>query len=320
MLSGECVAGPPDARESHVPPLTAAIVGSGNIATDLLFKLLRSDLITPRYMVGVDPDSDGLKRAGALGLDVSAGGVDWLLAQSELPDLVFEATSAYAHVVNAPRYAEYGLRAIDLTPAAIGPYVVPIVNLREHLDQVNVNMVTCGGQATIPMVAAVSRVVPVVYAEIVASVASLAAGPGTRANVDEFTRTTASAVAKLGGADVGKAIIVLNPADPPVIMRDTIFAALPYDCDHAAIAASIRAMEAEVQTYVPGYRLTADPQFDSGRVAIFVEVEGAGDYFPPYAGNLDIMTAAATKVGEEIARLALQSSQSAPSQLSAPIG
>lgn len=289
-----------------MPSLTAAIVGSGNIATDLLFKLLRSQVITPRYMVGVDPDSDGLRRAAGLGLEVSANGVDWLLSQAELPDLVFEATSAYAHLANAPRYAEHGLKVVDLTPAAVGPYVVPTVNLGEHIGVQNVNMVTCGGQATIPMVAAVSRVVvDVRYAEIVASVASLAAGPGTRANVDEFTRTTAGAVAKVGGAEVGKAIIVLNPAKPPVIMRDTIFVAIPEGSDENAIADSVRHMEASVQAYVPGYRLTADPQFDAGRVAIFVEVEGAGDYFPPYAGNLDIMTAAATKVGEEIARAAM---------------
>jgi acetaldehyde dehydrogenase len=176
------------------------------------------------------------------------------------------------------------------------------VNLEEHIGLPNVNMVTCGGQATIPMVRAVSRVTEVEYAEIVASVASLAAGPGTRANIDEFTRTTAGAVAKVGGAKRGKAIIVLNPANPPVIMRDTIFAAIPDDADRDAIVESVRAMEADVQAYVPGYRLTADPQFDDGRVAIFVEVEGAGDYFPAYAGNLDIMTAAATKVGEMIAR------------------
>jgi acetaldehyde dehydrogenase len=284
-----------------VPALTAAVVGSGNIGTDLLFKLLRSQVIEPRWMVGVDPASDGLRRAADLGLTSSAEGVAWLLAQDELPDIVFEATSAYAHKEHAPMYAAKGVRVIDLTPAAIGPYVVPTVNLTEHIALPNINMVTCGGQATIPMVAAVSRVVPVSYAEIVASVASLAAGPGTRANIDEFTRTTASAVAKLGGADRGKAIIILNPADPPVIMRDTIFTAVPDEVDEAAIIASVRAMEAEVQTYVPGYRLTADPQFDPGRVAIFVEVEGAGDYFPPYAGNLDIMTAAAARVGEQIA-------------------
>jgi acetaldehyde dehydrogenase len=278
-----------------------AIVGSGNIGTDLMFKLMRSEVLDLRWMVGVDPASDGLKRAAELGIEASADGVPWLLDQDVLPDLVFEATSAYAHRVHAPMYAERGVRVVDLTPAAIGPYVVPTVNLEAHLGLQNVNMVTCGGQATIPMVRAVSRVASVEYAEIVASVASLAAGPGTRANIDEFTRTTAGAVAEVGGARRGKAIIVLNPADPPVIMRDTIFAAIEPDADRDAIVASVRAMEADVQAYVPGYRLTADPQFDTGRVAIFVEVEGAGDYFPTYAGNLDIMTAAAAKVGEMIA-------------------
>jgi acetaldehyde dehydrogenase len=285
-----------------VTKVSAAIVGSGNIATDLLFKLLRSDVVEPRWMVGIDPSSDGLKRAADLGLETSADGVPWLLAQDPKPDIVFEATSAYAHKAHAPLYAEAGVVVVDLTPAAVGPYVVPPVNLTEHVHLQNVNMVTCGGQATIPMVYAVSRVVPARYAEIVASVASTAAGPGTRANIDEFTRTTAGAVARLGGADEGKAIIILNPAEPPVVMRDTVWVALPEDADHDAVTASIRAMEAEVQTYVPGYRLTADPQYDDGRVAIFLEVEGAGDYFPPYAGNLDIMTAAAAKVGEEIAR------------------
>lgn len=283
-------------------PVSAAIVGSGNIATDLLFKLLRSEVIEPRWMVGIDPDSDGLRRAAALGIETSAEGVPWLLSRDPRPDLVFEATSAYAHKAHAPLYEAAGVMAIDLTPAAIGPYVVPPVNLLEHVDLMNVNMVTCGGQATIPMVHAVSRVVDVPYAEIVASVASTAAGPGTRANIDEFTRTTAGAVSRLGGATDGKAIIVLNPAEPPVVMRDTVFVSIPADADLDAITASVRAMEKEVQTYVPGYRLTADPQYDAGRVAIFIEVEGAGDYFPPYAGNLDIMTAAATKVGEEIAK------------------
>jgi acetaldehyde dehydrogenase len=282
--------------------LNAAIVGSGNIATDLLFKLLRSQYIAPRWMVGIDPDSDGLRRARQLGIETSAEGVGWLLRQNPLPDLVFEATSARAHAANAPLYAEAGITAIDLTPAAVGPYVVPPVNLTEHIGQPNLNMVTCGGQATIPMVYAVSRVTRVPYAEIVASVASAAAGPGTRANIDEFTRTTAGAVAKLGGAERGKAIIILNPAKPAVIMRDTIFVAVPDDVDQQAVADSVQAMELEVQQYVPGYRLTAKPQFDDGRVAIFVQVEGAGDYFPPYAGNLDIMTAAAARVGEEIAK------------------
>jgi acetaldehyde dehydrogenase len=287
--------------------LNAAIVGSGNIATDLLIKLQRSESIQARWMVGIDPESDGLRRAAGLGVETSAGGVGWLLRQDPLPDLVFEATSAKAHAANAPLYAERQITAVDLTPAAIGPYVVPPVNLTEHIGKPNLNMVTCGGQATIPMVYAVSRVTEVPYAEIVASVASAAAGPGTRANIDEFTRTTAGAVAQLGGASRGKAIIILNPAKPAVIMRDSIFVAVARDVDEQAVADSVRAMEAEVQQYVPGFRLTADPQFDDGRVAIFVQVEGAGDYLPSYAGNLDIMTAAAAKVGEEIARSRLAS-------------
>ncbi len=281
--------------------LNAAIVGSGNIATDLLFKLRRSERIEPRWMVGIDPESDGLRRAAQLGVQTSAEGVGWLLRQDPLPDLVFEATSAKAHMANAPLYAAHNIIAVDLTPAAVGPYVVPPVNLTEHIGKPNLNMVTCGGQATIPMVYAVSRVTEVPYAEIVASVSSAAAGPGTRANIDEFTRTTAGAVATLGGAGRGKAIIILNPAKPSVIMRDSIFVAVPPDVDQQAVVDSVRAMEAEVQGYVPGFRLTADPQFDDGRVAIFLQVEGAGDYLPSYAGNLDIMTAAAAKVGEEIA-------------------
>lgn len=287
-----------------------AIVGSGNISTDLLYKLLRSEWLEPRWMVGIDPESDGLARAAKLGLETTHEGVDWLLAQPDKPDLVFEATSAYVHRDAAPKYAEAGIRAIDLTPAAVGPAVIPPANLREHLDALNVNMITCGGQATIPIVYAVSRIVEVPYAEIVASVASVSAGPGTRANIDEFTKTTARGVQTIGGAAPGKAIIILNPADPPMIMRDTIFCAIPTDADREAIAASIHDVVKEVQTYVPGYRLLNEPQFDepsinSGGQALvttFVEVEGAGDYLPPYAGNLDIMTAAATKVGEEIAK------------------
>lgn len=287
-----------------------AIVGSGNISTDLLYKLLRSEWLEPRWMVGIDPESDGLARAAKLGLETTHEGVDWLLAQPDKPDLVFEATSAYVHRDAAPKYAEAGIRAIDLTPAAVGPAVIPPANLREHLDAPNVNMITCGGQATIPIVYAVSRIVEVPYAEIVASVASVSAGPGTRANIDEFTKTTARGVQTIGEAARGKAIIILNPADPPMIMRDTIFCAIPTDADREAIAASIHDVVKEVQTYVPGYRLLNEPQFDepsinSGGQALvttFVEVEGAGDYLPPYAGNLDIMTAAATKVGEEIAK------------------
>jgi acetaldehyde dehydrogenase len=298
--------------------LQVAIVGSGNISTDLLYKLLRSEYLEPRWMVGIDPESEGLARARKLGLETTHEGVDWLLAQSEKPDMVFEATSAYVHRDAAPRYEEAGIRAIDLTPAAVGPAVIPPANLREHLNAPNVNMITCGGQATIPIVYAVNRAVTaaggtVPYAEIVASVSSSSAGPGTRANIDEFTKTTSAGVSTIGGATRGKAIIILNPADPPMIMRDTIFCAIPEDADRDAIAQSIRDVVAEVQTYVPGYRLLNDPQFDdpsinSGGQAVvttFVEVEGAGDYLPPYAGNLDIMTAAAAKVGEEIAKEAL---------------
>ncbi|BBX99485.1 acetaldehyde dehydrogenase (acetylating) [Mycobacterium lacus] len=289
---------------------SVAIVGSGNISTDLLYKLRRSEWLQPRWMVGIDPESEGLARAAKLGLETTYKGVDWLLEQPEKPDLVFEATSAYVHKDAAPKYAAAGIRAIDLTPAAVGPAVIPPANLREHLHAPNVNMITCGGQATIPIVYAVSRVVTVPYAEIVASVASVSAGPGTRANIDEFTKTTARGVETIGGAARGKAIIILNPAEPPMIMRDTIFCAIPEDADRAAIAASIHQVVAEVQTYVPGYRLLNEPQFDEpslnsgGRAVVttFVEVEGAGDYLPPYAGNLDIMTAAATKVGEEIAK------------------
>jgi acetaldehyde dehydrogenase len=293
---------------------TAAIVGSGNIGTDLLYKLQRSEWIEPRWMIGVDPSSEGLARARKAGLEATHEGVDGLLERAasggERPDLVFEATSAYVHRANAPRYAELGIRAIDLTPAAVGPAVVPPANLRAHLDQPNVNLITCGGQATIPMVYAVSRIVPVAYAEIVASVASVSAGPGTRANIDEFTRTTSRGIEVIGGARRGKAIIILNPADPPVIMRDTVFCAIPEDADRDAIAVSVKEVAAEVADYVPGYRLRAEPQFDDpsevsggmARVGIFLEVEGAGDYLPPYAGNLDIMTAAATRVGEEVAR------------------
>jgi acetaldehyde dehydrogenase len=291
-----------------------AIVGSGNISTDLLYKLLRSEWLEPRWMVGIDPESEGLARARKLGLETTHDGVDWLLAQADKPDLVFEATSAYVHRDAAPKYEAAGIRAIDLTPAAVGPAVIPPANLHAHLDAPNLNMITCGGQATIPIVYAVSRAVAdqggVPYAEIVASVASLSAGPGTRANIDEFTKTTSKGVETIGGARRGKAIIILNPADPPMIMRDTIFCSIPVDADHDAIAQSIHDVVAEVQTYVPGYRLLNDPQFDepsinSGGQALvttFIEVEGAGDYLPPYAGNLDIMTAAATKVGEEIAR------------------
>ena len=293
--------------------LTAAIVGPGNIGTDLMYKLLRSDVIEPRWMIGVAPESPGLARAAKEGLESSHEGVDWLLKQDELPDLLFEATSAYVHKAYAPRYEEAGILAVDLTPAAVGPACIPAVNGDAHADAANVNMITCGGQATIPMVAAVSRAAHVSYAEIVASVASLSAGPGTRQNIDEFTQTTAKGVEHIGGAEKGKAIIILNPAEPPMIMRDTIFCAVSPDADQDAISESVHKMVEGVRHYVPGYRLLQEPQFDGPsdathgqlKVSIFIEVEGAGDFLPPYSGNLDIMTAAATRAGEGMARYKL---------------
>lgn len=291
--------------------LPVAIVGSGNIGTDLVKKLLRSPILEPAVLVGIDPDSDGLAKARRWGVETTAEGVPWLLANAERLGIrmVFEATSATIHGANAPLYEAAGLLAIDLTPAAVGPAVVPPVNLGAFLDRPNLNLITCGGQATIPMVSAVSRVTAVPYAEIISTIASRSAGPGTRANIDEFTQTTARGLETIGGAERGKAIIVLNPAEPPILMRNTVYCAIGADADRAAISASIEAMVAEVATYVPGYRLKAPPVFDDGpfetpsgsvaaRVSIFLEVTGNGDYLPPFAGNLDIMTAAAVRVGE----------------------
>ena len=301
-----------------------AVIGSGNIGTDLMFKILRTaDHLEVAAMVGIDSRSDGLARAKRLGIPVTHDGVAGLIALPgfEDIDIVLDATSAGAHVANAKALAPYGKTLIDLTPAAIGPFVVPSVNLDNCLaaGADNLNMVTCGGQATIPIVAAVSAVTPVHYAEIVASIASKSAGPGTRANIDEFTETTAHAIESVGGAAKGKAIIILNPAEPPLIMRDTVFCLIG-DADHDTVAASIASMTERVASYVPGYRLKQQVQFSAigadepfhtlvpdnadcltTRVSVFLEVEGAAHYLPAYAGNLDIMTSAAVQVAESIA-------------------
>jgi acetaldehyde dehydrogenase len=300
-----------------------AIIGSGNIGTDLMIKVMRtSQHLEMAAMVGIDPHSDGLARADRLGIATTAAGVDGLIALDGFDqiDIVFDATSAKAHQHNAGRLQPLGKRMIDLTPAAIGPYVVPAVNLTDHLDAPNVNMVTCGGQATIPVVAAVSRVVPVAYAEIVASIGSKSAGPGTRANIDEFTETTSAAIVEVGGARRGKAIIILNPAEPPLIMRDTVFCLVdaPDPAVHDEIRTSVEKMVADVAAYVPGYRLKQQVQLSAipadqpvetltdgtrptHQVSVFLEVEGAAHYLPAYAGNLDIMTSAGLQVAERIA-------------------
>jgi acetaldehyde dehydrogenase len=295
--------------------MKVAIIGSGNIGTDLMIKVMRyGKAVSMSAMVGVDPHSDGLARAQRLGIFTTHEGFSGLRASSVYKeiDLVFDATSAKAHEQHAPELKKDGKLVLDLTPAAVGPYVVPPVNLDRVLGETNLNMVTCGGQATIPMVAAVSRVAPVPYAEIVASIASLSAGPGTRANIDEFTETTARAIESVGGAKRGKAIIILNPAEPPLVMRDTVYC-LAEGHDTAAIRASILDMVERVQSYVPGYRLKQDIQFDSfddfpgsnakqlTKISIFLEVEGAGHYLPTYAGNLDIMTSAALATAERLA-------------------
>ncbi|HDS1733277.1 acetaldehyde dehydrogenase (acetylating) [Pseudomonas sp. BP8] len=302
-------------------PVKVAIIGSGNIGTDLMIKILRNGQnLEMGAMVGIDPKSDGLARAERMGVATTAGGIDGLIALEGFQDIkiVFDATSAGAHAHHNKLLQERGVRVIDLTPAAIGPYVIPAINLDAELSASNINMVTCGGQATIPMVAAVSRVTKVHYAEIVASISSKSAGPGTRANIDEFTETTSSAIEKLGGADKGKAIIVLNPAEPPLIMRDTVFV-LAERADQDAIERSIADMVEVVQSYVPGYRLKQKVQFEdipdyapvnvqglgprSGlKVSVYLEVEGAAHYLPAYAGNLDIMTSAAMACAERIAQ------------------
>ena len=297
--------------------IPCAIVGSGNIGTDLMFKLLRSLQLDLQAMVGIDPASDGLEQARSLGIEASHEGADWLLERADRFRIVFEATTARVHRSYAPRYEEAGIKAIDLTPAKVGPNVVPTVNLSTAIDAPNVNMITCGGQATTPIVAAVSAVTGVPYAEIVSTVASRSAGPGTRQNIDEFTETTSNALVEVGGARAGKAIMVLNPAEPPIMMRNTVFCALEEGFEEGVVAKAILDTVEAVRQYVPGYRLKSDPVFDPGpfgtpggpaaaRVVVLLEVEGAADYFPPYAGNLDIMTAAATRVGEAVAAAMLE--------------
>ena len=285
--------------------IRCALIGPGNIGTDLLYKLKRSPVLEPVWMVGVDPTSEGLKRARDMGLKTTDQGVDGLLPHVEADNIqiAFDATSAYVHKDNSDKLTSRGVLMVDLTPAAIGPYCVPPVNLKDHVGkgEMNVNMVTCGGQATIPMVAAVSRVQPVKYGEIVATVSSKSAGPGTRKNIDEFTRTTAGAIEKVGGAKVGKAIIIINPAEPPLIMRDTVHCLTETEPDQAKITESMHAMVKEVQKYVPGYRIVNGPVFDGNRVSVFLEVEGLGDFLPKYSGNLDIMTAAAARTAEMFA-------------------
>jgi acetaldehyde/propanal dehydrogenase len=285
--------------------IRCALIGPGNIGTDLLYKLQRSPVLEPVWMVGVDPTSEGLKRARDMGLKTTDQGIDGLLphVKADNIQIAFDATSAYVHKENSDKLNALGVLMIDLTPAAIGPYCVPPVNLLEHVgkQEMNVNMVTCGGQATIPMVAAVSRVQAVKYGEIVATVSSKSAGPGTRKNIDEFTRTTAGAIEKVGGAKVGKAIIIINPAEPPLIMRDTVHCLTEGEPDQAKITESIHAMVKEVQKYVPGYRIVNGPVFDGNRVSIYLEVEGLGDFLPKYSGNLDIMTAAGARTAEMFA-------------------
>ncbi len=283
-----------------------ALIGSGNIGTDLIYKIQRSPVLEPVWMVGIDPNSEGLQRARDMGLKTTAEGVDGLLPHVEADgiQIAFDATSAYVHAQNSRKLNQLGVLMIDLTPAAIGPLCVPPVNLKEHADkqEMNVNMISCAGQATIPIVNAVSRIQSVGYAEIVASLASKSIGPGTRANLDEFTYTTSNAIEKVGGARKGKALAIINPAEPPMIMRNTIQCLCDEEPDQARITESIMAMIGEVQQYVPGYKLVNGPLFDGKRVAVYMQVAGLGDYLPTYAGNLDIMTAAACRTAEMFAQ------------------
>ncbi|MCR8632297.1 acetaldehyde dehydrogenase (acetylating) [Paenibacillus radicis (ex Xue et al. 2023)] len=281
--------------------IKAAILGSGNIGTDLMYKLERSDFLELTAVIGIDPESDGLKRAASRGYATFANGIQAVVENPDIADIVFDATSAKAHVRHAKVLKELGKMAIDLTPAARGPFLSPAVNFMDHLDAPNVNMITCGGQATIPIVYAINQVADVAYAEIVATISSKSAGPGTRANIDEFTSTTRRGLEEVGGADCGKALIILNPANPPIMMRNTVYCEVR-NMNQEAITRAVHSMVDQVKQYVPGYRLKQDVLFDEEKVTILLEVEGAGDYFEPYAGNLDIMTAAAVRIGEQFAR------------------
>lgn len=278
------------------------IIGSGNIGSDLLVKLRESEVLEVTTMMGIDPTSRGMQYAKRLGLHVFENGIDGLMDHPDLVDIIFDATSAKAHLYNAEVAKKLRKKMIDLTPAAIGPFIVPTVNLGAHVEEDNVNLITCGGQATIPMIHAIHQVAPVKYAEIVATISSKSAGPGTRANIDEFTQTTAKGIETVGGAEKGKAIIILNPAEPPIMMRNTVDALVEGDVDEQAIAESIQHRAEAVRSYVPGYKLRTEPIFDGNKITVFLEVEGAGHYLPKYAGNLDIMTSAAIKVAEEFAQ------------------
>ncbi len=282
-------------------PTRVAIIGSGNIGTDLMYKLRRSAALTLTWMAGVVPGSDGLRRAREIGYRTTHGGIDELLEHARDFELAFDATTASAHGRHAALLRAAGKRVVDLTPAALGPSVVPVVNGSAHRHEVEVSLTTCGGQATTPIVAAIGRVATVEYAEIVSTIASRSAGPGTRQNIDEFTETTARGLVEVGGAKRGKAIIILNPAEPPILMRNTVYARVGEEADGALILRSIEEMAGRVRRYVPGYRLKAPPLLERGRVTVLLEIEGEGDYLPRYAGNLDIMTSAAVKVAEELA-------------------
>lgn len=290
--------------------LNAAIIGPGNIGTDLMYKILRrSEYLDLKLVTGIIVDSEGLRLAREEGVETSAKGIQAILDRNDI-DIVFDATTAHAHAQHALLLKDAGIIAVDLTPAAVGPYVMPVVNLEEHIDAINVNLITCGGQATIPIVYAISRIVPTAYAEIVATIASKSAGPGTRQNIDEFTLTTAKGIVDIGNAQKGKAIILLNPADPPMMMNNTIYALIDQvDSDiETKVTESVEEMVKEVQSFVPGYKLKIPPMFDGNKVTVMIEVEGSGDYLPRYSGNLDLETCAALAVAEKMAKHKLAAS------------